>query len=285
MILSFHPMFPADNNLICAGRLPGDEERLAIQAAAATILPQGCRRELYEMACRHCRRVFPNYTARFDYPGKIGQARLFQKIKVRFPASVTIGGVDQFKNSYRRLSEDLPFPFPFVVKFDWGGEGETVSLVESVEQMEGVLKKAADFERAGLTGFLMQEFIPCDNRVLRVVVIGSKYLSYWRKGPKNHRSCVSVADGAKIDFDSDPVLQQKAIAAVKGFSQAAQIDLAGFDMLYTSRTDEDEPYFLEINYFFGRRGLGGSEAYYALLCEEICHWLDRHGLTSHLCDG
>ena len=31
---------------------------------------------------------------------------------------------------------------------------------------------------------------------------------------------------------------------------------------------------LEINYFFGRKGLGGSEAYYKILHEEIRTWLD-----------
>jgi ribosomal protein S6--L-glutamate ligase len=30
---------------------------------------------------------------------------------------------------------------------------------------------------------------------------------------------------------------------------------------------------LEINYFFGRRGLGGSEAYYKILLAEIQVWL------------
>jgi len=32
--------------------------------------------------------------------------------------------------------------------------------------------------------------------------------------------------------------------------------------------------FLEINYFFGRKGLGGSEAYYKLLQQEIDRWIN-----------
>jgi ribosomal protein S6--L-glutamate ligase len=59
------------------------------------------------------------------------------------------------------------------------------------------------------------------------------------------------------------------------------IQLAGFDLLF----DENDlarglvrPLVLEINHFFGRRGLGGSDAYYRILEEEVDHWLSRLGL-------
>jgi ribosomal protein S6--L-glutamate ligase len=32
---------------------------------------------------------------------------------------------------------------------------------------------------------------------------------------------------------------------------------------------------LEINYFFGRRGLGGSDAYYKVLKREIQNWIEH----------
>ncbi len=73
MILSFHPCFEADKNIICAGRDPGADEMAAIKAADAVILPQGCRKSLYEMATENCPLVFPDYSARFKYPGKINQ--------------------------------------------------------------------------------------------------------------------------------------------------------------------------------------------------------------------
>ena len=37
--------------------------------------------------------------------------------------------------------------------------------------------------------------------------------------------------------------------------------------------------FLEINFFFGRTGLGGSERFYSLLRQAIEGWLDRLGLS------
>ena len=276
-------MFIADRNMICAGHPPGDEERIAIQAAAATILPQGCRRELFEMARRYCPRVFPDYTARFDYPGKTGQIRLFQRTGVLYPASEIFDSVAHFTGRCRLLPGDLPFPFPFVIKFDWGGEGHTISIVESVEQIEAVIERAAEFERAGLGGFILQEFIPCCNRVLRAVVIGSKIVTYWRIGAKDGGGCISVAAGARIDATADSDLQHRAADAVRRFARITGIQLAGFDLLYAARRDADQPYFLEINYFFGRRGLGGSDAYYELLREEICNWLHRQGLALHSC--
>jgi ribosomal protein S6--L-glutamate ligase len=283
MILSFHPIFAADKNLICAGRPPDERERAAIRAAEATILPQGCRQDLFDMARRHSPRVFPDYTARFDYPGKTGQIRLFREIGVRHPASEIFGTAAQFADRYRHLPADLPFSFPFVIKLDWGGEGQNVSVVQSVQQLEAVLKRAAGFERTGLSGFIMQEFIESGNRVLRVVVVGSKTISYWRVGAKGNHGCVSTAAGARIDKETDPDLQCTAVDAVNRFAQATRINLAGFDLLFSARSNEDEPYFLEINYFFGRRGLGGSESYYALLSEEICNWLHRSGLALRSC--
>ena len=82
MILSFHPLFEADQNRLCAGRDPGKEELEAIRRADAVILPQGCRESLYFMARKACPHIFPNYDARFAYPEKIGQVQLFQENRV-----------------------------------------------------------------------------------------------------------------------------------------------------------------------------------------------------------
>ena len=51
------------------------------------------------------------------------------------------------------------------------------------------------------------------------------------------------------------------------------INLAGVDILFSSEESRPVPLFLEINYFFGRQGIGGSEAYYALLVEQIHRWI------------
>jgi ribosomal protein S6--L-glutamate ligase len=84
-----------------------------------------------------------------------------------------------------------------------------------------------------------------------------------------------LAKGAIIDAQADPELQEVAVSETNAFCKKTNIDLAGFDFLFS---DEKDPFFLEINYFFGRRGLGGSEKYYQMLIEEITNWLSRQGL-------
>ena len=279
MILSFHPLFKADRNIICAGRKPAAEDLNAIQAADAIILPQGCSQLLYEMARQLCPHVFPNYDVRFNYPGKIGQIQLFQETHVRHPKSRTYLSVEAFNDEVAGIIKMPPFSFPFVFKFNWGGEGETVYLIHSASQLEDVMKKAAIFERSGQKGFIIQEYISNRNKTLRIVVIGQKRISYWRVQSNSQTFHASLSKGAVIDADSEPDLQQRAISVLNDFCTETKINLAGFDFLFSTASEKKEIHFLEINYYFGRHGLGGSEQYYRLLCAEIRNWLDRHGLA------
>ncbi len=280
MILSFHPIFTADQNIICAGRKPTADDRSAIQAADAVILPQGCDQSLYRLARQNCRRVFPNYDTRFGYPGKIGQIRLFYENKVNYPVSEIFDSVDCFKKLYHGALPTLSFSFPMIFKFNWGGEGESVFLIQTGEQLHDAIQRAAAFEGTDQMGFIIQKFIPNPNRTLRVAVIGQKRISYWRVQKNRDRFHASLAKGAIIDADADPELQALAVSETNAFCKKTNIDLAGFDFLFS---DDQESFFLEINYFFGRRGLGGSEKYYPMLVEEITRWLSGQGLKIGSC--
>jgi ribosomal protein S6--L-glutamate ligase len=183
--------------------------------------------------------------------------------------------VDAFMNVYDGAPNTLPFSFPLLFKFNWGGEGESVFLIDTAEQLQEIIPKALVFEGTDQTGFLLQEFIPDATRTLRVAVVGQKQISYWRVQKNRDRFHASLAKGAIIDAKTDPKLQEAAISKTDTFCKKTKIDLAGFDFIFSAA---GEPLFLEINYFFGRRGLGGSEKYYQLLIEEITNWLDRQGL-------
>ncbi len=100
MIVSFHPLFEADKNIICAGREPNGEDLAAIRAADAVILSQGCYRALYAMARENCPHVFPNFDARFKYPGKINQIKLFRKMRVAHPVSEIFTNLAAFQQHY-----------------------------------------------------------------------------------------------------------------------------------------------------------------------------------------
>ncbi len=274
MILSFHPCFMGDKNILCAGRPPGPEELRAVKRADAVVLPQGCSRALYEIASSNCPHVFPNYRFRFNYPDKLGQIQLFRKKRLPHPNTHTYLSVRDFSASLDN-KPTLPFDFPFVFKFSWGGEGDTVFLIQSDQELKDVFKQTLMYEQSGHKGFLIQEYIHSD-RTLRIALIGGTMISYWRLQNREDHLGTSVSKGARIDPDADPELTTVAVKHLQGFCQKTGINLAAFDVIF-SADNRTLPFFLEINYFFGRRGLGGSERYYQILETEIKRWLDRLG--------
>ena len=274
MIVSFHPLFEADKNIICAGREPDGSDLAAIKTADAVILPQGCRQRLYEMARNHCNHVFPNCEARFRYPGKIGQIQLFQDTETPHPETRIFENMASFRREFGDGPQRLSFPLPFVFKFDWGDEGDTVYLIRSQDSLKDKLQQADIYEKSGQQGFLVQEYVPNQNKSLRVVKIGRQFISYWRILNSQDSFLANLSKGASIDFDSDPDLQDSAQKTIRELCEKTGINLAGFDVIFSSKKKDRPSLLLEINYFFGRKGLGGSEAYYKILDEEIRNWLD-----------
>ncbi|MBR9987416.1 MAG: glutathione synthase [Desulfosarcina sp.] len=279
MILSFHPCYEADSNILCAGRDPDEKDLAAIRAADAVILPQGCRESLYRMARQNCPHVFPDYDARFQYPGKTGQARLFQALGAPHPRTWRFDDTKQFQRSAAGIAEAV---FPLVFKLDWGGEGDTVFLLRSKSELARALSKATTYEQSGQRGFVLQACVTDSNRTLRVAVIGQTQMAYWRIQDNPRVFGTSLATGARIDTELDPNLRQKALALTHDFCQRSRINLAGFDFIFDrsgpTRSDR-QPLFLEINYFFGRTGLGGSARFYAMLQAEIDNWLVGLGMA------
>ncbi len=278
MILSFHPCHVADRNILCAGREPDEDDLAAIRRADAVILPQGCRESLYRMARRHCRHVFPNYDVRFDYPGKLGQIHLFRKAEAPHPATEVYESAADFYRRCGGAALSPPYDFPFVFKFDWGGEGEGVHKVDDAAALEKRLKKAEACESTGQTGFLLQEFIRGRPRTLRVVVIGQTMISYWRVQKYPGRFHANLRKNAVLDAATSPDLQAAGKGAVRSLCGKTGINLAGFDLMFSEDGRPNTPLLLEINYYFGRRGLGGSERFYRLLIEEIEGWLEGIGV-------
>lgn len=274
MILSYHPIYEADENRLCAGRAPNEEDRIAMERARAVILPQGCPQTLWEMARNACAHVFPDYRCRFEFPGKIGQYSLFQRYGAATPKTFCWASVSAFLTE---STSQPPMDLPFVFKFNWGGEGFGTFLVQTQKELPDLLEKAADMERADQPGFLIQEKIVSD-RVLRVVVIGRRLVAYWRVRTQPQIFAINASSGARIDTQSQPERLQTGRQAVMHFCRQSGINLAGFDLLF--QKGRTQPFFLEINYFFGRQGLGGSESYYKILTAEIDHWLEARSLLS-----
>jgi len=278
MILSYHPCIVGDQNIICAGREPDHTDLETISAASAVVLSQGVRSSLYWMARKNSALVFPNYDARFSFPGKTGQIELFQKHNAPHPRSWVFRDTDEFFTFRNKRHGATPIELPLVLKLDWGGEGDTVFFVNSHQALDRALDRVHLAERSGNGRFLLQEHVPGGNRSLRVVVIGRSFHPYWRVQRDSGRFLASLADGGEIDYDTDPELIAAGVESVKIFCRATGINLAGFDLLFADGSSL--PLFIEINYFFGRRGLGGSESFYVLLDAEIKKWLKENNLGS-----
>jgi ribosomal protein S6--L-glutamate ligase len=115
--------------------------------------------------------------------------------------------------------------------------------------------------------------------VLRAVIIGKKIITYWKRPNKSGQVITTISRGALIDHEWRPDLQEKGNAIVRVLAGKTGIDLAAVDLVFPLSEEAPDPLFLEINYYFGRRGLGGSEKYYQLLYEAVRDWLMDEGLN------
>ena len=265
-VLSYHLCIETDHNRVFSGDSPAAADIEAIKKADAVILPQGCKEILYRTACRHCAHVFPDYSVCYAYPVKTGQHALFKEMGVPHPLTISYQDISQFT--------DFPdsFLFPFVFKFSWGGEGTNVFLVRSEEDLRQCLARARKWEKQNKKGFILQEYVPTNGRSLRVVVIGNTFYSYWRQST-DAGFYTNLAKGAVVDRHSCPELQEKAVVMLKDFCPKTGINLAGFDFLFPATQKNPDPLFLEINFCFRCKGLGGVDRYHQLLEEGIRQWL------------
>ena len=82
----------------------------------------------------------------------------------------------------------------------------------------------------------------------------------------------------KIDEEWRKDLQEEGKQATEQLIQKTGVNLAAVDIVFDLTRHNPEPLFLEINYSFGRRGLGGSENFYGLLHKAIIEWVEEKGL-------
>src|SRR4030042_4652240 len=157
MILSFHPCFVADAQIILADRRLSADDRRLIRSADAIILPQTCSLSLYKACNNSEAHVFPDYDLRFRYPGKVGQNRLFEKLKISHPATKRWPAVKKFRD-LRKEQSAQPHEMPFFLKAHKGHEGEGVYFIADEDGLETALGR---LEKTGSEGFISQEMIPC----------------------------------------------------------------------------------------------------------------------------
>lgn len=247
MIVSLYPLFEGDINFFQFE--PLSPELLAtLSKAKAVIFPPTITQDLYFYVKNQGIPVFPEYTLRFLFPGKIGQILLFRALNLPHPTSIIVPrlcGIEE--NPYDRK---LDLKYPFVVKGNWGNEGSEVFLIEGEEDWERTLKIIKSWERGGRFGFLMQEYLPSPYDA-RSIVIGEKMWIFFRKGgfKKN------LTQGGEIIPDPSPILREKVSKLTQTFIKNTYFNLVAMDFLFKG----DEPLLNELNFVFGRRFLGEEE--------------------------
>ena len=276
MILSFHPCFVADAQIILTDRKLSGEDRRLIQAADAIILPQACSLPLYKACVNSKAHVFPDNALRFKYPGKVGQSSLFEKLKIPHPVTKRWPSVRQFRD-YLKAENGPPQEMPFFLKEDKSHEGDGVFFVSDKTSLEAALMR---LEKIGPDGFISQELIPSGGNALRAVVLNKRIITYWKKADPSHGFIATVSHGSRVDEMWEPALQEKGRAQAEWICEKTGINLAAFDFVFNLDHRCPKPFILEINYYFGRRGLGGSLRYYRLLLKAIKEWLKEKGFDA-----
>ncbi len=257
--VSLHHQIRLDENLPPIGPLDAAASRL-IAGAAGVLMPKYCPPARYEEVSRLARFHFPRLSARYACRGKARQVLLFRRLGIAHPRTVLYADPEEaLRDAGSRL-----LAFPFVLKGDSGGGGSAVFPVTS----HGVyLERLACLPRH--EPVLVQEWIRNGGRDLRVVLMGSLVESYFRVGGDSFYN--NVSKGARIDHGLRPDLQQKGKALAVRVARRTRIDLAAFDIMFPE--GGGPPLVVEINFQFGRKGLGGRKGYDRMLRSAIQAWM------------
>ncbi len=188
--------------------------------------------------------------------------------------------VEEFMTSIRR--EGLPHNPPFLLKANHSHEGEGLFLITDSDTLSSTLGVLAGWERTGQSGFISQVFIPPGGNVLRAVVLGSRIITYWKRPALDGSVISSISKTAVVDENWRKDLQEKGRLQAEVFTQKTGINVAALDYVFPMNDSRGEPLLLEVNYYFGRRGLGGSLNYYRLLFDALQEWLRKKGFDPSL---
>jgi ribosomal protein S6--L-glutamate ligase len=279
MILSFHPVFAADEQVILGVRSPDEGDLDLIRRADAIILPQARANDLQEACLRSKALIFPNYEVRLKYPGKIGQSLLFEDYGFSQPRTLRWPSLQALSGACGGRLDHPPHTLPFLVKADRGHEAESVFLIESRRSLTEALERIRRREDSGQRGFVTQDYVHSEGNALRAVIIGDRIVTYWKRPSVPGALITTIGKGATIDRQWRQDLQQKGREAAKDLANKTGINLAAVDFVFSLKEEDPEPLFLEINYYFARRGLGGNEAYYTLVHGAIRQWLRANALN------
>ena len=245
--------------------------------AEAVLLPPACSEALYRASRASGARLFPCYESRFSHPGKSGQVRLFREHGLPHPETRIWPSIEALRRAVGK-GEDPLHEFPFLLKTDTDHEGRGIRVIRSAADLVPALEALE--QRLGREGgtILSQAMVPAGGNALRAVIVGRDIRTYWKRVSPLKDMVATVSGGAAIDFEWRRDLQEKGRQVAERLRRETGINVAAADMVFPMDLADPDPLVLEINYFFGRRGLGGSEAFYRMLFAAARKWLEHEGL-------
>ena len=270
-IVSYHPALEADENLLLESQRPLDQrDHEAMARAGAILLPQAPREDLHQMALRSGKPVFPRSAPFHTKDGKLGNFLLFKELGLAHPFTLAFGDIAEAVSAWQEgaLAAAGIKP-PLVAKGAGGGEGRNVFLVQSPGELAGLEGRLDPTCMRGPSGLVLQEYMDCGGRDARVIIMGGRMQAFWRVAPKGEFRG-NLSQGGRVDRGSRPEDLGRALELARALRDSAAMDLAAVDFLIPLG---EEPLFLEINFYFGRRALGGGDAFLKEFLLAVRQWL------------
>jgi RimK family alpha-L-glutamate ligase len=171
--------------------------------------------------------------------------------KVSDLVKLSLAGIDTPDTFYSKMPKDFidhaeKVGYPLVVKSAKMGKGESVSKVNSKEELEKYINNVTEENKFKKT-IIMQEFIPYKFD-LRVFVLGDHIYTMRRIPPKgDFRANFSIGGTVEL-FDLST--EHKTLA--KNAAKAVGLDIAGVDLLIK---ENGEAVVLEVNHTPGMMGI------------------------------
>jgi ribosomal protein S6--L-glutamate ligase len=262
--VSFYPQVPMEENLSVFQSLDVPGVQRLLTEAAGVVIPRYILPSRYETIIKLARHWFPRLRAKHVYEGKTRQVMLFRELNIRHPESLLFESSAELMRYFN--SEGVPWEYPLVLKGDLGGGGSAVFPIYRHEDVSRHIGKIPSDQP-----MLLQRWVEHGGKDLRVVTYGQDLaVSYFRVGGGQFYN--NVCRGGRMDHDGWPEQQAKGIEASQALCRRAMIDIAGFDLMFP---DEGEPVFVEINFNFGRKGLGGLAGHRKYEFEAVRKWRER----------
>ncbi|MBU1275849.1 MAG: hypothetical protein KJ720_10775 [Proteobacteria bacterium] len=274
-IVSYHPGLEADINLVLVSQRPlDDHDREVAREAGAILLPQICRADLFALARESGAPFFPNPAVHLSLDGKVGNHRLFADLGLPHPPTVEFADLTSAAKAWEEGRDDVAaLGAPLVAKGAGGGMGDNVFLVNNPAELRGLAGRLETYCHRGPSGLVLQRY-HAGAVDMRVELLHDAADVYWRRAA-DEEFRANLCQGGTLIKDGSPAQRQAAVELARRLQKAAGLDLAGVDVIITS---QGEPLLLEVNFFFGRRALGGHEVFLERYLNAVRRWLAGQGL-------